>query len=643
MAKKSPRTSGKAASGPSPDASDSVKTWQERLRLGKQDYETWAKAFRVEDCAKYYLGDQWSALAKTDKEKRYTINMVFATMETQLPTLMFSRPKVIIEPRPARAFEPGSDVSGRATLLESAIQTFVDDRDVAFTFETTLALRDAYSRFGLVEVGYTADWIDNPNADKPILKEDSDEPMQDSDGKPVLAPKRVMKPGSRERLYVKRIPPNAFRVGPGRNTLQSNDWAAYYEWHYVEDVKANKDYANTAELKATGSVSNEPDAASDDPDRQKHHGQVKLWKVWDLRKQVKHVLAEGHHTMLQEDKAYTILPFAVMKFYEIADSFFPLPPIFNWISPQDEINETRDSMRTHRRRFVRRYMREPSVRAEEYAKLETGEDGVCIEVAKVTPPPIVPIGDADLSAQNTVQELAVTRDDFQRVAGVSGEAQGVPQNSTATQANIINVREQIRESRARTQVADWLGEICRLIMFTLKERMQLPYMVKMNVDPLSRVPDVQGIGRTVQQWQEVQSEDLGALDVDVKVDVSSLSPVAEDAQRASWNVVLQLLTNQPLLMLLMQPDPRAPNEPPFMLRKTLTQNGIKSDEDIRAIWSAGQETLKQQALMAMAAAVAKGGTPASGLPGVGTPTPAPVTPPGGSTTGTPSAGGTIAG
>jgi hypothetical protein len=51
------------------------------------------------------------------------------------------------------------------------------------------------------------------------------------------------------------------------------------------------------------------------------------------------------------------------------------------------------------------------------------------------------------------QELAATKDDFASSAASAGEARGVPEAKTATQANIVNVRAELRESRARNQVA----------------------------------------------------------------------------------------------------------------------------------------------------------------------------------------------
>jgi hypothetical protein len=88
--------------------------------------------------------------------------------------------------------------------------------------------------------------------------------------------------------------------------------------------------------------------------------------------------------------------------------------------------------------------------------------------------------------------------------------------------------------------------------------------------------------------------------------VSSLSPVAEEAQRNQWMVVLQLLTNAPLASLLFTPRPEAPDDPSPLLRKTLNLNGITSEQEVREIWRVGREVMNQAAEAAKsAAAIAK--------------------------------------
>jgi hypothetical protein len=584
------------------------------LREGKR-YDTWESKYRCKELEQYYEGFQWHGLSEEEARRKYVINMVFATVETQLPTLLFSRPKVKVEPRPDRQESAGSQSGARATLIEQTIQTQLDDPKVHFTEETELALHDAYSRFGIVEVGYDADWIANPNAGKPVLKDDSDDPLLDKDDQPVLQPEKMLAPGSKESVYIRRLNPDDVRVSPGRNILEQNDWVAYAEWHDVNDIKKNPAYMNTAGLKSTGSVAPKGEEAdgsiTTDPDHDRHSGQVRLWTIFDLRTKTKHVVVDGHKDMIQMNRPFGAeLPLADIKFFERRNQYYPLPPIFNWMSPQDELNESREMQKVHRRRAVRRYMREPSVKREEFEKLESGEDMVSIEVPKTNPPPIVPVADAPLDGSNWT-ELAATKEDFAIVSGVGGEARGAPQSKTATQANIINVRAELRESRARTQVALWLGAICRKLLVVMREKVKLPFMVKQSIDPFS--PSAAAMLQKAELWLEIKSEDVSDLDVDVKIDVDSLSPIAEQQAAQQWDGWLALMTNPPLLMILFTANPEAPQEPTPMLRKTLAFKGIKSDNEVREIWRVGQVVLQQMQMMTLATAASKGGMPGLGM------------------------------
>lgn len=587
------------AKAKAPSSAQTVKLWDSRLARATKTYDEWEKTFECQHLDDYYEGKQWRGVADGDAKKKYTINLVFATVESQLPSILFTRPKVKAEARPGPEQTAGSEAAARATLVEQSIQTVMDDPKVRFSYETDLALRDGYSRYGLIEVGYSADWIDNPNADRPVLKEDNS-PLLGDDGEPVTAPKKILKPGTKESCYVRRLDPACCRASPGRNALLTNDWVAYYEWVPVEDVRRNRDYTHAKDVHATGKLqplTDEDVESADETDQRV--GMVKLWKIWDLRQKVRHIHAEGHDHLLQENKPFTYLPLAVLKFYERRNAFLPLPPIYNWLGPQDEINETREMQKIHRRRALRRYMYEGGIEDSELEKLGMAEDLMAIRVPKVVPPPIVPIADAPLDVQNWT-ELAASRDDLNQISGVSGEARNTPDAPTATQANIVNVRASIRESRARQQVADWLAEIARLILLTMRERVKLPFMVKKTVDPFNLAS--QHTQDTARLWTQIESEDIDTLDVDISIDVASLSPVAEDAQRNQWNIVLALLTNPALASLLMTPNPEAPDDPSPLLRKTLVLNGITSDQEIREIWRVGQAILQQAAQAAASAA-----------------------------------------
>ena len=513
-----------------------------------------------------------------------------------------------MEPRPPRADDPQSDIYERAKLAEDAVQTFIDDRDVGFELQTRLALLDASFRFGVVEVGYTADWIDNPHADKPALDERGDPLLKD--GTPVAQPSRVPRKGS-EQLYIKRIPPKTWRVSlSGRNALDENDWVGYSEWHYVEDVVRNPRYKHTDKLRAGGRLSDV--SATDVPeDESKRANMVKLWKLWDLRLKMRHVIADGHDRFLMENKSYDYLPFAALKYFEIPDEWYPLPQVYNWLGPQDELNETREAQRNHRRRFYRRYTyKTGNIDTTELEKLETGGDGVYAQ--SNVDNPLSPVPDAPLDG-SVWANLPATKDDFMQISGITGEQRGVSEADTATQANIVDMRSRVRESSQRMIVAQWLGQIARLMWLTLRDKMQLPFWIKLHTDPAN--PDPAELLRVLKGWQQIRADQLAEVDLDVSIDVGSMSPVTEDQQRLAWNQVLALLTNPALLMVLMQSE--------TLLKKTLGYYGIRSQREIAEIQKVGQ------AVLMMAASAGAGGPGATATASGPTPMAGPSRPPAG--------------
>lgn len=579
-----------------------VRMWEGRVRSGTKIYESWSDEFQTPKLEEYYKGNQWRGYPEEEARKKYVINLVFSSMEVNKPSLIFDRPQVRVQARPSHSEDLGSDAEARAKLCQDTIQTFIDDPDLGFDAETQLALHEAHFRFGVVEVGYTADWIDNPNVGKPIMKDEEGKvPYTDNDGAPVTEGARVVQS---EQLYVKRIPAKSFRVAVSNtNKLQRNDWIGYYEWQYVEDLKSNKNYKNTAGLKSTGildknlrpegekNLTMEVDAT---------HGMCKVWKIWDLRARKRHVFVEGHKKFLKEDEEYKFAPFAIIKFHEILDSFYPIPPVWQWLGPQDETNETRDMQRAHRRRFYRRYTyRSGAIDEPELEKLETGGDGVYARANQDNP--IQPVPDAPLSA-DVWRNLDESKNDFITVSSVGGEQRGVAESDTATQATIIDQRSRIRESAARMKVSRWLASIARLMLLTVRENMSLPLMVQRSTDPYA-----QGVqeGKTL-LWQQIKSEELGEMDLDVFVDLASMSPITEEAQRNTWNQVLALISNPTICGMLSQSE--------VLLRKTLSMYGIKAETEIQEIKKVMQQVAAQIAQMQQMAAMG-GKAPMPGGPG----------------------------
>jgi len=582
-----------------PSGKERVEAWHTRITQANKVYEKWAEKYRVQDLEDYYLGMQVE-----EDEDRYVINKVFPSIEISIPSLLFYNPVCKIKPRPTRTDDQMSQVTDRAKLQEDTINTFITDRRVGFKPETTLALKESFFRFGVVETGYTADFIDNPLLHKPELQGEEE---QFSKLDKIPNPENPQP----ESLYIKRIPARQFRVSAhAKNILTRNDWCGYYEWQRPDDLKANPNYKNTSKIKTSGKIN--PAAAETVQDESERdadgHGKtemVKVWKIWDLRGMKRYVLPDSGDKFFVDGETFKSLPFSAYKPHEILDSWYPIPPVFNWLDPQDEINDIRKTRRVHRKRMYRRYTYlNGSIDEDELKKLEDGGDGVYAKANRDDP--IKPVPDAPLD-MSIWRDDANANQDFREISGIGGEARGDEDpNTTATQANIVELHGRIRESYKRQNVAEWLASICTIMLQTIDEKMSLPFWIQMNTDPIGPAA-MQEAAKIAEDWKMIVAADLGGLQLDITVDVTSLSPLSEEGERLAWTQVLALFTNPPLLAVLMSSE--------VMLRKTLSYYNVRSEREIREIQKAGQAMLAMVAAMQQQKAGGAGGAQGAPSPG----------------------------
>lgn len=608
---------------PAQEESQALRSWQGNVTASDKIYDRWESDFACDLLEEYYLGHQWNEQVPGT---HYTINMCYPTVETRIPSLIFFHPKVHVTPVPSRADDVGSHLDARARLLEDTAQSFMARKDTGFMDAMTLSLRESFYRFGVVEVGYSASVSDNPQANRPILREDGSE-MRDSDDQPVVHGDRMIEA---ERLFVRRIPASNFRVSPrSTNVTNQNDWVGYYEYLYPEDIKAEKSWDNTSDLKPTGTIANKAanptDAAPEDQDAAKA-GLIKVWKVWDLRAKVRHIFPDIGDKFFKRSEPWpetvTGKPFlnlAFLRQHPIMDSWYPLPPMFNWISPQDELNETRDMQKVHRKRANRHYLvQEGTIREPELRKLESGGDMAYAMTPRLDC--MKPVDDAPLDRAIMVN-VPTTREDFGIVSGTPPERRGSPETQTATQAAIIDTNAKIRDSYARQQVGQFISEVVWIMLETIRARFTLPTIIQVNVDPASP-SKLQEALQTALLWKEITSTDLGDLEFEVSVDVESLSPVTDDLQRQQWTQVLAMITN-PMVALVLSSSPA-------MLKKTLNMYGVRSSQDIAEVQQALQVVIQAQLMAAAAKGGGKGaegggggaaGGPGANMGGTGTPSP----------------------
>jgi len=107
---------------------------------------------------------------------------------------------------------------------------------------------------------------------------------------------------------------------------------------------------------------------------------------------------------------------------------------------------------------------------EELSKLEIGEDGTIIRGRG--PVGVEPIKDAPLDQQD-VQELYLLDNDVVEALGTPGNARGVANADSATEASILDTRLEIREGDRMSVVVDWIVDWARktdqLVQFHIEE------------------------------------------------------------------------------------------------------------------------------------------------------------------------------
>jgi len=135
-----------------------LEEWQKRAETAEKARNKWAERYRVDLCERFYEGHQWED--EDEEQSKYTINLIFPTVEIKIPALFFSKPVVNVTPRPGRSDDPGSLSYERAKLIKDTLNTLIQEPRLKFQREGQRGLKEAFWAYCVLEVGYTADYID---------------------------------------------------------------------------------------------------------------------------------------------------------------------------------------------------------------------------------------------------------------------------------------------------------------------------------------------------------------------------------------------------------------------------------------------------------------------------------------------------
>lgn len=559
-----------------------------RIQQADEAFKSWSRKFKCEVLESYYEGFQWKNVP-SDFEP-YVINLVYSTIKIKKPTLIFQRPEFRIEPRPNRAdFNP--EAAWQICQLQTdTLNTVVSKDYIEFAENIEMAILDSWFRFGLIEVGTAANYVENPNADLPALKEDYDETTEKGAGY-VLRRAPVLP--SSERIYVKRIPADRFRVGGQHSySLRKCSWCGYFEYFRLSDILASgSGFINTSDLNIQVRTAEDTLYDEERNDPTQRGDLIKVWKIWDNRSKKMYMLCEVGPTVIYE-KSFERLPLFDLRFDKRVKGWYPIPPVWNWKSAQDEQNETKEQLRAMRRRAKRLWqVLRDGIDEEEISKITAGPDGTVVTVNQLDA--IRPIESPSIDASISTT-LLTSKDDFNIISGTSSEHRGVADRQTATQSNIIENRAAIRESDERAVVAAWLCRIGKEILLQIRENFTESMWIQENTD----------IGALGQDYSDIQAKyrlispitDLGDFDwqtfsykddFSVTIYVESLSPVVAEKEKMKFMEFLAIMQQYPMLSLN-----------PVLIREAAYRVGYKNEQIIKAMQQAAVVQMIGQAAIA---------------------------------------------
>lgn len=598
-------------------ADGSTSVWKSRIVAANKMFGEWEGKFKCKLLEEYYEGFHWKQRRDypTTNYNPYTLNLVYSTIKIKMASMLFQKPKYVIAPSPGNSQWNLDFAVQSAQLKEDVLNTIVQNQNVNFVKHVKRATLDSFFRFGVIEVGYANDWR-NPQKINPELESWEDQEVTEQDDRVTHEnPVPV-----NERFYVKRIWPHRFRVAASESTdLNDCEWVGYYDYYYnrvlmnTKGIKWPENYTGGSYISAeyaSGFVGGGSGYASNDESLRTMYmgGEIsRVWHIWDQVSKQRLLLLDDYEMSELWSSPFDRLPLIDIRWDLRTRGFYPIPPVFQWLSPQDEINEAREQVRSYRRRFTRKFQTvKGMIDEEEKEKFSSGPDGILVEVKQQGAITAIDNPEIGPTSENA---LVLAKDDFNIISGTSAEARGQDTDrETATQAKIIQARAVARESAEQVEFTYWLCLIGRELLCQCQERLVEGLWIKYTENPNpTGMPDPQQVQQPTYKYVTSQEIDDG-YDYEVDFDVQNSTPTAMQNMQTSFVNFLSLCNNFPQIMMS-----------PVLIREAAYRTGYRNEAVIKQMQQVaiGQAQIQAQQIQNQALGTQGGppGTQGKGAPG----------------------------
>lgn len=496
--------------------------------------------------------DWWS-----DRDYYVHIGKLKSAVRAAVPSLMYSNPRFRLFPAQVD-IENGQDVSyQRAKAKELWLNHIWSESNA--TQHVRVGIQNAFFTLGAIKCGYLCHYEDSeergvfakteageyeldPETGDPKLErgeyltDEKGELIRDDYGVPIPNPGTLTK----EEWFVLVQDPRMllFDVESGPDFFQHRYFIE--EWvRPLSEVKNDPRYPAAVRKRLTASESVRGVATqrksifetsdATDPEHlavEKDEERLRGFDVYDFQNGEYLVIPDSGVGGVTENTEFLLEtslpegtehgPSRFLKYTEdVGAEWYPIPDAIDMARVNVEYNITRSQMMIHREHTKTRYLEGPGAFAtedanaeEERAKFANGPDAVIVKVQD--PSAIRPLEKANLDASfmQAVPNIAL---DFNEVGGMPGEARGVADADTATQASILASGAEIRNNDRRdNQVQTWLCQIARALLISGQA----------NADPdsvvMQKIKEATGV-YPFRQVKMTPAELLGEFEVTVEI------------------------------------------------------------------------------------------------------------------------------
>ena len=562
--------------------------WKTRANRAEKLRTDWERAYDVERCEQYYLGEQWDRGIRKDD---LVLNHYLATIKVIKPNLIYQMPKYYVRPRPG-VKSPTGEL--RAAMGEGVL-AFIGGQDNNLKRSAKLALLQAFFRLGVLKQVYDPKLEPNPRAGELMIETDDEgvaikDPVTGAPvirtnpltGEPLSEPDEVLTDEMYRYEYVDARHLLLPDEGP-----DSQKWSWIGEQVHVPLAEAKKDTRFPAHLREQFQANTTPSASLRGTFSHlttlKEDETFSYTEVYDLQKKRMLIWAEGQtfEAFLVNDPLSPGLedhPYALLNLGDpiTGPSPCPWPVPFTrpWLDPQHEYNINRQQQTEGGKRSARKIYYDDATfpDADEAVKaLQSSADMTGVKVSDTSRPPVT-LTDPSLPT-DIYRNIPLLMNDWRIITGQTGARLSSPEGGTATESNFVERAANLRDADMQDAVTDWLAEAGQKMLQLVQGTLTLGLWVKMRgfsdkeflryaerywgvpmeqlMLALRQMPQLKDILMAKfgeERWQQVTREQL-TFESEVTVAPGSSRPRNLDVERREFLDFLRLIGQFPQLAM----------------------------------------------------------------------------------------------